>query len=54
MVCALAGRVEEAHGMIGELQDIARKSYVPPAFIALIHAMCGENDSAFEWADKAI
>jgi tetratricopeptide (TPR) repeat protein len=54
MVCALAGRVEQAHDIIGELQDIARTSYVPPASIAVIHAICGENDSAFEWADKAI
>ena len=53
-VCALAGRIEEAHDTIGELQNVAHKSYVPPGYIAVIHAMCGEKDAAFEWAGKAV
>jgi tetratricopeptide (TPR) repeat protein len=54
MVSALAGRPEEAHAALADLQNLARKSYVPAGFIALIYAMCGENDAAFEWAGNAI
>jgi serine/threonine-protein kinase len=54
MVCALAGRMDEAHDAIGKLQGVARKSYVPPFFIAFIHAVCGETDAALEWAGKAV
>jgi serine/threonine-protein kinase len=54
IACALAGRMDEAHDVIRKLKDVAPTTYVPPFYIAFIHAVCGDTDAAFEWAGKAV
>jgi TolB-like protein/Flp pilus assembly protein TadD len=50
---AAAGRRDEARGMLARLLSIARRSYIPPYYIAQIYANLGEPDAAFKWLDRA-
>jgi TolB-like protein/Flp pilus assembly protein TadD len=50
---ALQGRREAARGILAELEEYARRAYVPPHDIALIYSALGERDKAFEWLKLA-
>ncbi|MCA1816686.1 MAG: winged helix-turn-helix domain-containing protein [Acidobacteria bacterium] len=50
-VQALAGEVEEAHAMLSELER--SEVYVPPYYLALIHAALGERDEALAHLERA-
>jgi DNA-binding winged helix-turn-helix (wHTH) protein/Flp pilus assembly protein TadD len=50
---AVAGRTSEAHALIAELQERARRRYISPYAVALVYAGLGEVDQAFEWLDRA-
>jgi tetratricopeptide (TPR) repeat protein len=50
---ALAGKREEARKLLGQLEALSKRKYVPPFFIAAIYIGLGEKDQAFEWLEKA-
>jgi hypothetical protein len=39
--------------ILNELEDLSKRKYVPPYWIATIYAGLGEKDRAFEWLEKA-
>ena len=52
-VYALAGLHDEARATLAELKAKSAESYVPPYYLAVIHAALGEDDEAFEYLEKA-
>jgi tetratricopeptide (TPR) repeat protein len=50
---ALAGRKADAHRVLDDLLEKARKNYVSPFDIALIYTALGEKETALEWLGKA-
>jgi hypothetical protein len=50
---AHSGNRQAASGFLQELTDLAQHQYVPPYYVALVHAGLHENDRAFEWLEKA-
>lgn len=50
---ALAGRHDEARKLLGQLEALAKRKYVPPFFIATIYIGLGEKNQAFDWLEKA-
>jgi hypothetical protein len=49
----VAGRDEEAYGIIETLKTRANKENIRPYVFAKIYSGLGERDLAFEWLDKA-
>jgi tetratricopeptide (TPR) repeat protein len=49
----LAGQREKALEILEELEDLSKRTYVPPYSIALIYAALGETSDTFEWLEKA-
>ncbi|MEE9236006.1 MAG: protein kinase [Candidatus Acidoferrales bacterium] len=47
------GRRREAEKLLEELKAESRKRYVPPYFIALVHAGLGQTEQALEWLERA-
>jgi DNA-binding winged helix-turn-helix (wHTH) protein/TolB-like protein/Flp pilus assembly protein TadD len=52
-VMAVSGKRSEALAGLTELQERAKRQYVPPYDIALIYIGLGEKDKAFAWLEKA-
>ena len=52
-VMAVSGKKSEALAALAELQDRAKRQYIPPYDIALIYIGLGEKDKAFAWLEKA-
>jgi TolB-like protein/Tfp pilus assembly protein PilF len=52
-VMAVSGKKSEALAGLAELQDRAKRQYVPPYDIALIYVGLGEKEKAFAWLEKA-
>jgi TolB-like protein/Flp pilus assembly protein TadD len=52
-VMAVSGKRSEALAALAELQERAKRQYVPPYDIALIYTGLGDNDNAFAWLEKA-
>ena len=50
---ALAGKSDQAKRIINDLAERAKKYYIPPYDIAIIHIGLGERDEAFALLDKA-
>jgi eukaryotic-like serine/threonine-protein kinase len=50
---AVAGRRDEARRMLAQLQDIAKQRYVPPFYIAKVHAGLGDNSQALALLNQA-
>jgi Flp pilus assembly protein TadD len=50
---AVSGKKEEAHRILDQLNELSKRSYVPPTFIAAVYAGLEENDRAFQWLEKA-
>ena len=50
---AMAGRAQEARKILSELAEIAKKTYVSPVAVAMIHARLGDKDEAFKYLEKA-
>jgi TolB-like protein/DNA-binding winged helix-turn-helix (wHTH) protein/Flp pilus assembly protein TadD len=50
---ARAGRFTEARELLRMLDETARKRYMPPYAMALVHAGLDERDVVFEWLDRA-
>jgi tetratricopeptide (TPR) repeat protein len=49
----VSGQKEEAHKILNQLNELSKRFYVPPTFIAAVYAGLGENDRAFQWLEKA-
>jgi DNA-binding winged helix-turn-helix (wHTH) protein/Tfp pilus assembly protein PilF len=50
---ARAGNIGEAQKILEELEELAKRIYVPPFSIGLIYTALGQNTQAFEWFEKA-
>jgi DNA-binding winged helix-turn-helix (wHTH) protein/TolB-like protein/Flp pilus assembly protein TadD len=50
---AVAGRHAEARKVIDQLEQLSKRKYVPPYFIAVIYAGLGERDKMFAWLERA-
>jgi DNA-binding winged helix-turn-helix (wHTH) protein/TolB-like protein/Flp pilus assembly protein TadD len=50
---ALAGQKLKARAILNELNERAKREYIDPYLIALVHTCLGEKDAAFEWLGKA-
>lgn len=51
--CALAGRQEEARGVIAQLREMSRVRYVSAYHLALVHTALGEADEALTRLSEA-
>jgi serine/threonine-protein kinase len=49
---ATAGRVDEARGIVAQLQAPSAARYVSPALIGQVYVGLGEHDAALEWLDR--
>ena len=55
LTLGLAGRTEEAHGVLDQLQAVAdRGAYVPPTCFAWTYLGLGDIEHAFVWLDRAV
>jgi len=50
---ARAGDGQQARRLLQQLREMSTERYVSPAYFALVYAGLGDNDAAFEWAQKA-
>jgi TolB-like protein/Tfp pilus assembly protein PilF len=50
---AKAGRIQDAHSVLGEIMRRMESEYVPPDLIAGLYAATGERDQALDWLDRA-
>ncbi len=50
---AVSGRLQDAERLLDELKEMSTRRPVAPYNLAVIYAGLGENDSAFEWLEKA-
>jgi TolB-like protein/Tfp pilus assembly protein PilF len=50
---AVSGRRDEALKILGELKLLAKRQYVSPYGMAILHVGLGEKDQAFEWLEKS-
>jgi len=51
---AMAGRTDEARGILKKLYLTARNTYIPACYFASIYFGLGEIDECFDWVFKAI
>jgi serine/threonine-protein kinase len=49
---AWAGMESRARGILGELSELARHTFVPATSLALVHAGLGENEAALAYLEK--
>jgi tetratricopeptide (TPR) repeat protein len=54
LVLGLAGRAAEARHVLGRLEVMAARAFVPPTSFAWTFLGLGETDRTFEWLDRAI
>ena len=50
----MAGRRDEALGVLQKMEEVGRTTYVTPLTGAVVNAALGDLDAAFEWAGKAV
>jgi serine/threonine-protein kinase len=50
---ALAGRAEEARGIIGQLETMALQRYVSPYHVAYVYTGLGDYETAIDWLERA-
>ncbi len=50
---ALAGRTDEARGLLREMERRAAEEFVDPIAFAYVHVSLGDHDAAFEWLERA-
>lgn len=52
-LAGVAGRTSEARDSLAELQSLAGNRFVTAYSVALVHAGLGDDNSAFEWLNRA-
>ena len=52
-VYAMCGKKAEAETVLAQLNELSKRQYVQPSYIAMVHAGLGDKDQAFEWLEKA-
>jgi adenylate cyclase len=52
IVYAAAGKRDEAQKILEELEEKARREYVPPYALAMGHMAVGDLDDTFAWLDR--
>jgi adenylate cyclase len=52
IVYAAAGKNDQAQKILEELEEKARREYVPPYALAMAHMAVGDLDGTFAWLDK--
>ena len=50
---AVAGKADEAHAVLHQLNTLSKQKYVSPYDIAVVHVGLEEDDEAFAWLDRA-
>jgi TolB-like protein/tetratricopeptide (TPR) repeat protein len=50
---AMAGKRDEAHAVLNQLNQASSQRYVSPYDIAMVHVGLQENDEAFAWFERA-
>ena len=50
---AVAGNREEAQKILQGLNEMAKKEYVSPFYVALVYTGLGEDNQALDWLEKA-
>jgi tetratricopeptide (TPR) repeat protein len=50
---AMAGRRDEAHAVLSQLNALSSQKYVSPYDLAMLHVGLKEDDAAFAWLQKA-
>jgi serine/threonine-protein kinase len=50
---AMAGRTEEARGVLRQLEELSTRRYVSPYHMAYVHTGLGEHDRALDWLERA-
>jgi tetratricopeptide (TPR) repeat protein len=53
LVCAMAGREDEARAVLVRLESLAESRYVGPLEFALVYAGLGRVDDAISWLGRA-
>jgi TolB-like protein/Tfp pilus assembly protein PilF len=53
LLCAVMGRKAQARAVVKQLHNEAAKRYVPATYIGILHAGLGDEESAFEWLERA-
>ena len=53
IACAMAGRIDEARAVLGELRERSRRRYVSPLNLAAVLGHLGERDEAFEYLERS-
>lgn len=48
-----AGRRNDAVRILAEMEERAKREYVPPLEFAIVYVGLGDNDKAFEWLNRA-
>ena len=51
-VLAIAGKTDEARGILNSLEAASAENYISPVSRSKIYLGLGENDSVFEWLEK--
>jgi tetratricopeptide (TPR) repeat protein len=51
---ALTGRIGHARSLLAELEELARRTYVPPTFAGWIYVSLGEIEKAFDSFEAAV
>ena len=49
---AAFGAPDEARQLVGAWQEARKTTYVPPTWIAALHAVLGENEQALDWLER--
>jgi TolB-like protein/class 3 adenylate cyclase/Flp pilus assembly protein TadD len=52
IVYAAAGKKDRAQKILEEFEEKARREYVPPYVLAMVHMAVGDLDNTFAWLDK--
>ncbi|HET6933161.1 MAG TPA: tetratricopeptide repeat protein [Candidatus Acidoferrum sp.] len=50
---ALSGNHAAAHKLLTQLEELARKQYVSPYYVAIVYLGLGKNEEALNWLEKA-
>jgi hypothetical protein len=53
VLLAREGRNDEARELLSKLESMRREMYVPPAFLARVHAALGDVDEALRELERA-